>query len=49
MYSTHNKYVIDHNLVQLTFIYIQQLLYLFILHFFFGESFQIVYCITYVI
>jgi len=42
MYSTHNKHVIDHNLMQLTFIYIQQPLYLLIMHFFCGESFQIV-------
>lgn len=48
MYSTHNKYVIDHNLMKLTFIYIQQPLFPFILHFFCGENFQIVYCIVYV-
>lgn len=49
MYITHNKYVIDHNFMQLTFIYIQQPLYLFILNFYCGQNFQIVYCIAYVI
>lgn len=47
LYSSLNKYVTDHNLMQLTFIYVINPLYHFILLYF--EDTLMVYCIACVI